>query len=177
MGACECTGVVSPILGGGHGFLQGQYGLLADNLLSADLVLANGTMITISESQHSDLFWGLRGAGQNFGIVTKFRYRIYDRTREKEMWAFEHFIFPTEKLEAVYEVVEEQRTEAPVELAHWGLVLPVPDVDPSKVSSHSTQDGTRAHRYPSSTPWSSPFSINPLPSPRSTLHPSTPSPH
>ncbi|KAK4507273.1 hypothetical protein PRZ48_001008 [Zasmidium cellare] len=131
VGACECTGIVSPMLGGGHGFLKGRYGLMTDNLISADVVLANGSAITVSESQHPDLFWAMRGAGQNFGIVTSFEYKIYDRTPENELWSYDLMIFATDKLEAVYEVAEKQRQTAPVEFGNWGFVVPIPDIDPT----------------------------------------------
>src|SRR5690349_13601710 len=61
-GGCDCTSFTGPMLGGGHGILQGQYGFLADNLVSARVVLANGTAISVSGAEHADLFWGLRGA-------------------------------------------------------------------------------------------------------------------
>lgn len=62
--------MLSPILGGGHGWLQGRYGLASDNLVSANMVLADGTTTTVSSENNSDLFWAARGAGHNIGIVT-----------------------------------------------------------------------------------------------------------
>jgi FAD/FMN-containing dehydrogenase len=58
--------------------LQGQYGLLADQLVEARIVLADGTAFTVSESSHKDLLWGIRGAWHSFGVVTEFKYKIYD---------------------------------------------------------------------------------------------------
>lgn len=121
------------MLGGGHGFLKGQYGLMIDNLISANVVLANGSAIIVSQSQHPELFWAMRGAGHNFGIVTSFQYRVHDRTPENEVWSLEQMIFPTGKLEAVYEEAEKQRQTAPVELGHWGAVVPVLQNDPITV--------------------------------------------
>ncbi|CAK1359516.1 unnamed protein product [Cercospora beticola] len=77
-GLCECTSVIGPALGGGHSMLQGQYGFSADNIVSARLILANSTAITVSATSHPELFWGLRGAGHNFGIITSFQTRVYD---------------------------------------------------------------------------------------------------
>ncbi|KFZ11853.1 hypothetical protein V502_07373 [Pseudogymnoascus sp. VKM F-4520 (FW-2644)] len=75
-GACECTSLIGPMLGGGHGWLQGRNGLSADQLISARVVLPNGRLVTVSKhSAYSDLFWGLQGAGHNFGIVTEVKYK------------------------------------------------------------------------------------------------------
>lgn len=59
-------------------FCRGQYGFIVDQLINATLVLANGTVVVSSATSHPDLFWALKGAGHNFGIVTEINYEIYD---------------------------------------------------------------------------------------------------
>src|ERR1700753_1122435 len=67
-GICECVGVTAPMLGGGHGWNQGKYGLPADQVVEARIVLSNGTAVTVSDTYNPDLFWAIRGAGHNFGL-------------------------------------------------------------------------------------------------------------
>jgi FAD/FMN-containing dehydrogenase len=76
-GQVSHTGIAGLTLGGGLGYLMGKHGAVCDNLLSVDLVTAKGEMLTCSAEQNPDLFWAVRGAGANFGVVTSFRYRLH----------------------------------------------------------------------------------------------------
>jgi FAD/FMN-containing dehydrogenase len=76
-GRITTTGIAGLTLGSGSGWLERKFGFTVDNLLSVELVTAAGEVVTASETENSELFWGLRGGGGNFGIVTSFEYRLH----------------------------------------------------------------------------------------------------
>ena len=76
-GQVSHTGIAGLTLGGGLGYLMGKHGTVCDNLLSVEMVTAEGEVSTVSDELHPDLFWAIRGAGANFGVVTQFRYRLH----------------------------------------------------------------------------------------------------
>jgi FAD/FMN-containing dehydrogenase len=130
------------MLGGGHGALQGHYGLIADNLVEARVVLANGSVITASEKTNSDLFWALRGAGHNFGIISEFHHKVYDKEKD-DRWTVAQFIYSGDKLEDFFSVSNaltdngKKPADHPVELTYQTTIIRLPDLDPNNVSSSS----------------------------------------
>jgi hypothetical protein len=104
-GTVNHTGVGGLTLGGGYGWLTTAYGLTIDNLLEAELVLADGSIVTTSHTENEDLFWAVRGAGACFGVATKFVYRAYEQ--KNQIWAGLLF-FPPPLLEKVFEFADQQ---------------------------------------------------------------------
>ncbi|KAG8963858.1 hypothetical protein FRC05_004399 [Tulasnella sp. 425] len=81
-GACADAGVGGLATGGGYGWLSGEHGLTLDSLISATVVLANGDIVKANAAEHSDLFWGIRGGGSNFGIVVEFVFKLHSQRSE-----------------------------------------------------------------------------------------------
>jgi hypothetical protein len=77
LGVVSVTGIAGLTLGGGLGWLNGRHGLACDNLISADVATADGQVLRVSTEENEDLFWGIRGGGGNFGIVTSFEYQLH----------------------------------------------------------------------------------------------------
>ncbi|MEZ4562966.1 MAG: FAD-binding oxidoreductase [Thermomicrobiales bacterium] len=125
-GIISTTGVGGITLGGGLGHLTRQLGLAIDNLIEADVVLADGRFVTASETQHPDLFWALRGGGGNFGVVTSFVFRLHPLphlTAGPMLW-------PLERSAEVLTWYREFITHAPDDLNGFFAFLTVPPVAP-----------------------------------------------
>lgn len=139
-GICECVGLPAVALGGGLGILQGNYGLLSDQILSLNVVIANSSVITVSPTSHPDLFWALQGAGHNFGIVTSLEYKIYDvdALPGKGVWSYEALSYPAtpENVKRVYEIAQEMLDTQPKGMLQYALVLLNPEVSKEPIILH-----------------------------------------
>jgi FAD/FMN-containing dehydrogenase len=93
-GVVSDTGVAGLTLGGGYGWLRRKYGLSADNIVSAEVVTADGQVLTASASENQDLYWAIRGGGGNFGVVTEFTFALHDLGPEV---AFSATFYPVEE--------------------------------------------------------------------------------
>ncbi len=125
-GAISTTGIAGLTLGGGIGWLGRKLGLTCDNLLSVDLVTADGRFLTVSASQHADLFWGVRGGGGNFGVVTSFEFRLHLVGRVLAGL----LIYPMAKARDVLRLDREVSAAAPDELSVYAALATSPAGDP-----------------------------------------------
>ncbi|KAJ4987033.1 FAD binding domain-containing protein [Stagonosporopsis vannaccii] len=106
-GNCNCVGSVSAYLGGGYGNLMGEIGLGVDNIISLRVVTADGIIRTVSKSSNADLFWAMRGAGPNFGIVLSATVTATPATStDRTAWLTDLF-FPAEKLPQIAQAIED----------------------------------------------------------------------
>ena len=122
-GQVSTTGIAGLTLGGGWGWLARRYGLACDNVLSAEIVTADGTLLMASATENADLFWGLRGGGGNFGVVTSFEYRLHPVGPVVGGFVFYPFAMAREVLQRYRELAY----TAPDELAADAVLLTLPD--------------------------------------------------
>lgn len=113
-GVVSDTGVGGLTLGGGYGHLRNKYGLSCDNLIAADVVTADGKQIRASETENRDLLWGLRGGGGNFGVVTRFDFRLYPLGPEVYLCLVFH---PAEHAESAVRFFRQFAQNAPDEVS------------------------------------------------------------
>lgn len=121
-GVVSTTGVGGLTLGGGVGYLSRKYGLTIDNLLEADMVLADGTFVTVNDHENSDLFWAIRGGGGNFGIVTSFTFQAHP---VNNVYAGPT-LWPIEKTEEIMNWYDEFIENAPDELNGFITTMVIP---------------------------------------------------
>jgi FAD/FMN-containing dehydrogenase len=131
-GIVSTTGVGGLTLGGGHGYLTRAYGLTIDNLLSADVVTADGSYVTASEDHAEDLFWALRGGGGNFGVVTSFTFRLQPASIHVAGPMLWHLDQAAEAMQMYRRVL----SEAPDELTAFFVFLVVPPGPPFPEELH-----------------------------------------
>jgi len=132
-GQISTTGIAGLTLGGGIGWLMRKHGLACDNLISADVVTAAGELVTASAEQNPELFWGVRGGGGNFGIVTSLEYRVHEIGPLVFGGAVMH---PLERAHDVLAYFREFCTASPDELTPYALLVtapPAPFVPPELV--------------------------------------------
>ncbi len=134
-GIVSTTGVAGLTLGGGMGYLARKYGLTIDNLLSADLVTADGKLLHCSEKENSDLFWALRGGGGNFGLVSSFEFELH--RQDPEILAAQIF-YPMKDAPEVMQRYRQLLTNAPDELVAYAFVANVPPAEPFPSELHGT---------------------------------------
>lgn len=127
-GTVKTTGIAGLTLGGGFGWLTGKHGMTIDNLLSADVVTADGQLVHASETEHPDLFWALRGAGANFGIVTSFEYRLHP---VGPLILGGMVIYPIEQLREMLRFYRDFAPSAPDELTVYAAAVTTPDGMPA----------------------------------------------
>ncbi len=123
LGINSTTGVAGLTLGGGFGWLSRKYGLTSDNLVSADMVTAEGQLVHVSETENADLFWGLRGGGGNFGIVTLFEFELHQVGPEILAGLI---VFPAEQAPQVLSRYRDYVATLPDEMNVWVVLRKAP---------------------------------------------------
>ncbi|MDQ5852532.1 MAG: FAD-binding oxidoreductase [Chloroflexota bacterium] len=124
-GVISTTGIAGLTLGGGFGHLRRKYGLSSDNLLSVDIVTADGKLLTASEQEHTDLFWAIRGGGGNFGVVASFEFQLHPVGPIVMLCAP---VYPIEQARDVLPAWRDFMATAPDELSSNALFWSIPDI-------------------------------------------------
>jgi FAD/FMN-containing dehydrogenase len=123
LGINSTTGVAGLTLGGGFGWLTRKHGMTVDNLLSADVVTAEGKLIRASASEHGELFWALRGGGGNFGVVTRFEFALHPVGPEVLAGLM---VFPAAQARALLEKYRDFTAGIPDEMSVWTVMRQAP---------------------------------------------------
>jgi hypothetical protein len=127
LGVASDTGIAGLTLGGGYGWLDGKYGLACDNVLAADVVTAEGRLVQASADEDPDLFWAIRGAGANFGIVTSFKYELHPVGPIVGGFV----LYPISQGRETLRFFHEFSATCPDEVSTVGLLLSAPDGTPA----------------------------------------------
>jgi FAD/FMN-containing dehydrogenase len=136
VGINSTTGIAGLTLGGGFGWLTREYGMTIDNLVSADIVTADGQMLTVSNNDNPDLFWAIRGGGGNFGVLTQFEFKLYPVGPNVFAGLI---VFPLEDAKVVLRRYREFVESAPMKLNVWALLRQAPPLPFLPVSAHGKE--------------------------------------
>jgi FAD/FMN-containing dehydrogenase len=136
LGINSTTGIAGLTLGGGFGWLTRKYGMTIDNLVSVDLVMANGAPIRASDRENPDLFWAVRGGGGNFGVVTGFEFKLHPVGPEVYSGLL---VFPFSQARQVIEKYREFVKTAPEELNVWVVLRKAPPLPFLPASVHGKE--------------------------------------
>lgn len=135
LGINSTTGVAGLTLGGGFGWLSRKYGMTVDNLESAEVVLASGEVVQASETENPDLFWAIRGGGGNFGVVTRFVFRLHSVGPQLLSGLI---AYPLSEAKQVLQRYREFIDGAPDDLTVWAVVRKAPPLPFLPEESHGT---------------------------------------
>jgi FAD/FMN-containing dehydrogenase len=123
VGINSTTGISGLTLGGGFGWLTRKYGMTVDNLVSTDVITADGKKLRASENENADLFWAIRGGGGNFGVVTQFEFKLHPVGPEILAGLI---VFPLDQAKQVLRQYREFVESAPEELSVWVVLRQAP---------------------------------------------------
>lgn len=135
LGINSTTGVAGLTLGGGFGWLSRKYGMTIDNLRSVDVVTADGELVQAGENENADLFWGVRGGGGNFGVVTSFQFQLHLVGPEVLSGPI---VFAQRDARDMLRFVRDFNAEAPDELAVWTILRKAPPLPFLSEEVHGT---------------------------------------
>jgi FAD/FMN-containing dehydrogenase len=136
VGINSTTGIAGLTLGGGFGWLTREYGMTIDNLLAADLVLADGRQVRASENENQDLFWAIRGGGGNFGVVTNFEFGLHPVGPTIFAGLM---VFPFEQARQILTQYRKFVESAPAKLNVWALLRQAPPLPFLPVDVHGKE--------------------------------------
>ena len=132
-GNCDCIGALGAILGGGYGRLMGLYGFGVDNLLSVNLVTSYGVAIQV-DARNEDLWWALRGAGPNFGIVTSAKLKAYPTPMAENLAWLGALIFTEDKIEALVQAIDDLDLKPQMAIFMYYATLGGPAYEPTVIA-------------------------------------------
>ncbi|KAI1142783.1 FAD-binding domain-containing protein [Hypoxylon sp. FL0543] len=141
VGSCPGVGIVGVTIGAGVGLFQGLYGLIIDSLLSVRLIKADGEVVEASEKINPDLFWAIRGAGANFGIITSATYKLHKPVNNAQVFTADA-IFPASAKSAYFDVLQSFENKMPAELAMATLIVWDPNSESTQILSTFIYSGT-----------------------------------